>query len=83
MSFPFKFCFIILVEDNKREVIEGERSRKMAELRLTNRETDMLRQILQKHLGEVTFETAFTHRKDYVHFLQERRQFIEGLIERL
>jgi hypothetical protein len=43
----------------------------------------MLRDILQKHLSELTFEIAFSDRKDSVEFLKRRKEFIEGFIQRL
>ena len=55
----------------------------MARIELTDGERDMLRDVLQKHLTELSWEIAFTHTKDSVRFLQKRREFIEGFIKRL
>ncbi len=50
---------------------------------LTTGDKEMLRDNLQKHLSELSFEIAFTHSRDSVQFLQKRREFIEGFIQRL
>jgi hypothetical protein len=55
----------------------------MAEIELTQTEMNMLRDILKKHLSELTFEVAFTHRKDFLEFLEKRKEFIEDFIQRL
>jgi hypothetical protein len=57
----------------------------MAQIELTQDEVNMLRDILRKHLSELSFEIAFTHshRKDFREFLEKRREFIEGFIQRL
>jgi hypothetical protein len=55
----------------------------MAEIELTQIEMNMLRDILKKHLSELTFEVTFTHRKDFVEFLKKRKGFIEDFIQRL
>jgi signal-transduction protein with cAMP-binding, CBS, and nucleotidyltransferase domain len=55
----------------------------MAEIELTQTEMNMLRDILKKHLSELTFEVAFTHRKDFAEFLEKRKEFIEDFIQRL
>jgi hypothetical protein len=55
----------------------------MARIELTQIEIDMLREILRKQLSELTLETAFTHRKDFHQFLKRRKEFMEGLIQRL
>ncbi len=55
----------------------------MNPIELTDGEKDMLREVLQNHLTEVSWEMAFTHRRDSVQFLRERREFIEGFIRRL
>jgi hypothetical protein len=55
----------------------------MTQIQLTEIETTMLKEILEKHLSEMTFETAFSHSKESIEFLQKRKKFIEGLIERL
>jgi hypothetical protein len=44
---------------------------------------NMLREILQKHLLELTFEVTFSHRRDSVAFLKKRKEFIESFIQRL
>ncbi len=55
----------------------------MAKIDLTHEEADTLREVLQKHLTELTWEIAFTHSKDSVEFLRKRKGFIEGFIQRL
>ena len=55
----------------------------MAQIELTQNETEMLREILQKHLSELTFEVAFTHTTDSIRHLKRRKEFIEGFIQRL
>jgi len=55
----------------------------MALIELTDGDKEMLRDVLQKHLSELSWEVAFTHRRDCVEFLQDRKEFIEGFIQRL
>ncbi len=55
----------------------------MAQIKLTGEDRDILREVLQKHLSELSWEIAFTHRKDSSDFLQKRKEFIEGFIQRL
>jgi hypothetical protein len=55
----------------------------MTQIELTDGDKDMLKEVLQNHLREVSWEIAFTHNKDSVQFLQKRKEFIEGFIQRL
>ncbi len=55
----------------------------MAQIELTDEDRDILRGVLQKHLSELSWEVAFTHKKDFLEFLQRRKGFIEGFIQRL
>ena len=55
----------------------------MPQIELTQSEMDMLKDILQKGLSELTFEVAFCHNRDSVAFLMKRKEFIESLMERL
>ena len=55
----------------------------MANIQLADGERDMLRNVLKKHLTELSWEIAFTHSRDSVQFLQRRREFIEGFIQRI
>ena len=55
----------------------------MSMIELTNGDKEILREVLQNHLTEVTWEIAFTHSRDSVQYLQKRREFIEGFIQRL
>ncbi len=55
----------------------------MSLIELTNGDKEMLREVLQNHLKEVTWEITFTHSKDSLQYLQKRREFIEGFIQRL
>lgn len=61
----------------------AERRGGMAQIELTPSETEMLKEILQKHLSELTFEIAFCHNRDSVAFLMKRKEFIESLMKRL
>jgi hypothetical protein len=76
--------FVVKKIVNEMAVLEsqGER-RQMAKMELTHVEIEMLREILRKQFSELTLETAFTHRKDFHEFLKRRKEFMEGLIERL
>ncbi|MGO8987679.1 MAG: hypothetical protein ACLQGU_08185 [bacterium] len=55
----------------------------MAQVELTSKDIDTLQDILQKHLSELRWEIAFTHKTDIVKFLQKRKEFIEDFIQRL
>ncbi len=55
----------------------------MAQIEMTRDEVETLREILRKQLSELTFETAFTHRKDFHQFLKRRKEFMEGFVGRL
>jgi hypothetical protein len=55
----------------------------MAQIELTDGDRERLRDILQKHHSELSWEIAFTHKRDFVEFLQKRKEFIEGFIQRL
>ncbi len=53
------------------------------QIELTDEERGRLREILQKHLTELSWEIAFTHSTDAVRFLRQRKEFLEGFVERL
>jgi hypothetical protein len=55
----------------------------MPKIELTQPEMITLRDILRKHLSELTLEVAFTHRRDFLAFLEERKRFVEDFIQRL
>jgi hypothetical protein len=55
----------------------------MAQVELTSKDIDTLQDILQNHLSELRWEIAFTHKRDIVKFLQNRKEFIEDFIQRL
>ena len=55
----------------------------MLQIELSQNDMDMLREILQTHLSELSFEIAFTHNRDYTKVLMKRRDFMESLIRRL
>ncbi len=55
----------------------------MTQIELTDGDKDLLRDVLKKHLTELSWEIAFTHTKDSVKFLQKRKEFIEEFIQRL
>jgi CRP/FNR family cyclic AMP-dependent transcriptional regulator len=63
--------------------VKAGRRRQMSQIEMTQIEIDLLRQILQRHLSELSLEVAFTHRKDFVDFLEKRKEFIESFILRL
>jgi len=46
-------------------------------------EITLLRDILKKHLSELSFEIAFTHTKDFAEILRKRKEFAEAFIQRL
>ena len=55
----------------------------MTRIELTEAETDMLREIIQKHLAELSHEIAFSHGNDVRKFLEKRRDFLEDFAQRL
>jgi hypothetical protein len=55
----------------------------MVQIELTEGERETLRAILQKHFSELSWEIAFTHEKASLEFLQKRKEFLEGFIQRL
>jgi len=55
----------------------------MVQIEVTEIEIDLLREILQKSLSELTLEIAFSDRRDFREFLKRRKEFMEGFIQRL
>ncbi len=55
----------------------------MSTIELTDGDKEMLRNVLEKHLTQLSWEIAFTHSRDSVRFLRRRKEFIEGFIQRL
>ena len=55
----------------------------MAQIELTYTEIDLLHEILQKSFSELSWEIAFTDRKDFRELLKKRKEFMEGFIQRL
>jgi len=55
----------------------------MAQIELQPGEIDLLREILQRYLSELTMEIAHSDRKDFREFLKKRREFMEDFILRL
>jgi hypothetical protein len=55
----------------------------MAQIELTHTEIDLLHEILQKALSELSLEIAFTDRKSCREFLKKRKEFMERFIQRL
>jgi hypothetical protein len=55
----------------------------MIPIELNEEDRNTLRDILQRHLTELSWELAFTHKTDSIKFLQRRKEFIEGFIQRL
>ncbi len=63
--------------------LPGGRRREMARIELTENEASMLKEILEKLLSQLTFEFAFCHGRDAGRFLRQRKEFLEGFIQRL
>ena len=55
----------------------------MAQVGLTPKDIETLQDILQKHLSELRWEIPFTHKRDIVKLLQNRKEFIEDFLQRL
>ncbi len=55
----------------------------MSTIDLSDGDKEMLRNVLEKHLTQLTWEIAFTHSTDSIRFLRKRKEFIEGFIQRL
>ncbi len=55
----------------------------MVDVELTQNEANILREILQAHLSELTFEIAFTHNKEFTELLKKKRDFMIDFLERL
>ncbi len=55
----------------------------MVEIELTQSEADILREILQTHLSELTFEIAFTHSREFTELLKKKRDFMIDFLQRL
>jgi len=55
----------------------------MPQIDLAQDEMEMLREILQKSLSEISLELAFSDRKDFREFLKKRKMFMEHFIGRL
>ena len=55
----------------------------MVDIELTQNEANLLREILQTHLSELTFEIAFTHNKGFTELLKKKRDFMVGFLQRL
>jgi len=55
----------------------------MVNIQLNDGDKEMLQNVLEKHLTQLSWEIAFTHSRDSVRFLRERKEFIEGFMQRL
>jgi len=55
----------------------------MAQIEINQLEIELLRDILQRYLSELTMEIAYSDRKDFREFLKKRREFMEAFIQRL
>ena len=55
----------------------------MVDIELTQNEANLLREILQTHLSELTFEIAFTHNKGFTELLKKKRDFMIDFLQRL
>ena len=55
----------------------------MVEIELTQNEAKELREILEMHLSEITFEIAFTHNKGFTELLRKKRDFMIDFLQRL
>ena len=55
----------------------------MVDIELRQNEANLLREILQTHLSELTFEIAFTHNKEFTELLKKKRDFMIDFLQRL
>ncbi len=55
----------------------------MVDVELTQNEANILREILQTHLSELTFEIAFTHNREFTEVLRKKRDFMIDFLQRL
>ncbi len=55
----------------------------MVDIELTQNEANVLREILETHLSELTFEIAFTHNREFTEILKKKRDFMIDFLERL
>lgn len=55
----------------------------VVDIELTQSEANVLREILQTHLSELTFEIAFTHNKEFTELLKKKRDFLIDFLQRL
>ncbi len=55
----------------------------MVDVELTQNEANILREILQTHLSELTFEIAFTHNREFTELLRKKRDFMIDFLQRL
>ncbi len=55
----------------------------MVDIELTQEAADVLREILQAHLSELTFEIAFTHNREFTGLLKKKRDFLIDFLQRL
>ncbi len=55
----------------------------MVDVELTQNEANILYEILQTHLSELTFEIAFTHNREFTQLLKKKRDFMIDFLQRL
>ncbi len=55
----------------------------MVDIELTQNEANVLREILETHLSELTFEIAFTHNREFTELLRKKRDFMIDFLQRL
>jgi hypothetical protein len=72
---------IFTVKEKKNEYFREEIN--MVEIELTQNEANILREVLQTHLSEISFEIAFTHNKEFTDLLRKKRDFMIDFLERL
>jgi len=64
-------------------IIKERKEEQMAQIELTHTEIDLLNEILQKALSELSLEIAFTDRKAFRELLKKRKEFMERFIQGL
>jgi hypothetical protein len=55
----------------------------MPALTLTDKEADVLREVLESYLSDLRMEIADTDRMDFREMLKERKSFLNSLVARL
>ncbi len=74
---------ILFMGELNEKATSRREENKMVEIELTQNEADILREILQTHLSELTFEIAFTHDRKFTELLKKKRDFMIDFLQRL